>query len=1122
MKFSLSSCSMRWRSVILSIWLLSRAWPAGVVAPPAVALLKARCATCHNAKTAQGKLDLSTRESALHGGERGPALVPGNSRDSLLYQLASHQVQPFMPLAGNALSADELKTLAAWIDSGASWPANSVPSSPASGLFESVVKPMFAQRCASCHGAGGRKTAGLDVSSREALLRGGDDGPAINLANPESSPLVARLRHTAKPGMPYNQAALPAAVVDKVVEWIRSGAPYDAPIDLARIPIGFAKPVPWSFVKPVAPAVPKVRPPLESWSRNPVDRFLAAKWQEKGLQPSPEADRRTLIRRVYLDLTGLPPMPAAVTAFLNDRSPDAYEKLVDTVLASPQYGERWGRHWMDIWRYSDWYGNRLINNQRNSARHIWRWRDWIVESLNADKGYDEMIREMIAGDEMAPANPKILAATGFLARDYYRYNRNTWLQDTVDQVGTGLLGVTFKCARCHDHKYDPISQEEYYRFRAFFERYDVRIDPVPGAADFHDDGLARVYDALPREGDRKDTYIPIPPIYENTYRFIRGDENSPDKTPLAPGTPLVFGKLGVEIKPVKLDITARIPGMRDFVPRDLVAGARQELRDAETAVHTASGTLERATAALAARNGKAFQPDHAEKPAVNFEKISPILFHKCQRCHGGISDAPVRGGLLLTTEAAALKGGNRYGPAVIRGRSAESPLIQFCRGELTPKMPMEGEPPTAAELAQLSAWIDGIPQPDPAVTVREATDNLALARKHLETVQLSIPALEARLAADRARYLHRDDKQRNGELEKAATEAERRYARAQAAEEMLGAQQLLATDKNSAAKGKLEAAAKALAQGAETYSPALDVFPDTSTGRRTALAHWLGSRENPLTARVSINHIWMRHFGTPLVASVGNFGNNGTNPTDQPLLDWLAVQFMDHGWSMKAIHRLLVTSSAYRMISSGPGLSAANRQVDPENIWYWRMNSRRMEAEVVRDTALQLAGKLDLTLGGPDIDDAQALSSGRRSLYLRQSPENHVDFLSVFDAPSPDQCERRSENILPQQALATANSSLYEEAAHLLADSLAKQHPDVDSFISSCFEAVLGRPSTPEEMSVSKQFVAKQAELLTNPAQLSLISSPITGSDAASEPQRRAREDLVHAVLNYNEFITVR
>lgn len=1112
-------------AAILSL-VLHPARIARAASPDGVAILDAYCVACHNPQILQGKLDLTTRESALRGGANGVVIVPGKSAESRLYQLASHQIPPFMPMGGVPLAPEQLKTLAEWIDAGAPWPTE--PATPraftSASLFATVVKPLLEQRCITCHGAGGRKHAGLDLSSREALIEGGEDGPVINLKDPEASPLVARLRHTAKPGMPYNQPQLSADLINKVVGWIRDGAPYEEPIDAAKIPVGFAKPVPPLFKKLARPQLPELAKSVTAWCRNPVDMFLAATWQEKSLQPSPEADRRTLIRRVYFDLVGLPPTVAQVDAFLSDRSPKAYEKVVDGLLDSRQYGERWGRHWMDVWRYSDWYGNRLNHQVENGAPHIWRWRDWIIESLNADKGYDQMIREMIAGDEMAPNDPKILAATGLLVRDLFAANRNTWLKDTVDQISSSFLGMTLKCARCHDHKYDPITQEEYYRFRAFFEPYDVRLDPVPGQANVFEGGIARIFDGLPRDGQRQP--IDIAPIYKDTFLFIRGDESSPAKRPLTPSIPGVLGKFDVQIVPVELNLEAHIPGLQGFVAQDRVAKAEQDVRDAEVGVESSTRWLAEARARLAAHSGKPLAIVKDRKPPAVFADLKPVLYNKCHRCHasgGGEGDAPASADLSVDDESSTIRGGLRYGPAIIPGNSAQSPLIRAIRGELGPKMPMDGEPVNAAQLAILTNWIDQMPAEDPAKTVRDAEFRLALARKHLEAVQLSVPSLRARLAADRAKYLQPEPKERVDELAKVAVKAERRYGAAQAAEAMLQAQQLLASDQSSAAKARLEVGAAALGRAAESYTPILTVYPTTSTGRRTALAKWISSRDNPVTARVAVNHIWMRHFGSPLVSTVSNFGNNGAKPTNQALLDWLSVEFMDQGWSMKKLHRLLVTSSAYRMISSGAGLSASNRQIDPDNMFYWRMNRHRMEAEVVRDTALYLAGTLDMSMSGPDIDDAQALYSRRRSIYLRESPENRVPFLQAFDAPEPTECPRRTETIIPQQALAAANSSLFEEAARLLTRSLVQRSPAEGDFIRSAFETVLDNPPTTDELRDSKKFLAAQTALFKQPAGTTPLSNVTFTRVAASlDPALRARENLVHVLLNYNEFITVR
>src|SRR5437867_6668233 len=247
----------------------------------------------------------------------------------------------------------------------------------------------------------------------------------------------------------------------------------------------------WAFRPPARPVVPAVRD--AGWAQSPMDAFLRAEQESRGLTPAPPASKAALLRRVTLDLTGLPPTREELASFLKDTADDAYEKVVDRLLASPRHGERWARHWMDVWRYSDWWGLGL--EVRNSQKHIWHWRDWIVESLNADKGYDQMLREMLAADELYPDDLDRLRATGYLARQYFIFNRTAWLDETIEHTAKGMLGLTFNCAKCHDHKYDPFSQAEYYKLRALFEPYQIRTEMVPGQLDFEKDGIPRAFDA---------------------------------------------------------------------------------------------------------------------------------------------------------------------------------------------------------------------------------------------------------------------------------------------------------------------------------------------------------------------------------------------------------------------------------------------------------------------------------------------------------------------------------------------------------------------------------------------------------------------------------------------------
>jgi hypothetical protein len=365
--------------------------------------------------------------------------------------------------------------------------------------------------------------------------------------------------------------------------WINEGAPApanDKPEEDPRLH--------WAFRNPVRPSLPPQFGGAKGGRRNPVDAFVAAERTGRGMKASPPADRATLLRRVYLDLIGLPPTRAQLHAFLADAAPDAYENVVDQLLASPQYGERWGRHWMDVWRYSDWYGRRSVPDVMNSYPRIWRWRDWIVHSLNEDKGYDRMIVAMLAADEVSPDDEDSLAATGFLVRNWFKWNYNQWMRDNVEHTGKAFLGLTLNCCHCHDHKYDPITQEEYFRFRAFFEPLELRHDrvasePDPGPFKKYVYGVAYgpISSGRIRVFDEK--------LDAQTFFYTGGDERNrvAEKPPVSPGAPAALGGDQLKIEPVTLPPQAWHPGSRPFVQHE-------ETERRQAAVVSAEATLVKA------------------------------------------------------------------------------------------------------------------------------------------------------------------------------------------------------------------------------------------------------------------------------------------------------------------------------------------------------------------------------------------------------------------------------------------------------------------------------------------------------------------------------------------------
>jgi hypothetical protein len=1064
------------------------------------------------------------------------------------------------------------------------------------------IKPVFADKCYACHGALQQKS-GLRVDTVRFLREGGNKGPAVVPGHSERSPLVYHVTatHGAKRMPPASDGEpLTARQIELVKAWIDQGARGPADEKPEADPRDH-----WAFRPPVRPPVPKVR--RAGWAGNPVDAFLAAEWEKRGLTPQPPADRRLLLRRAYLDLVGLPPGRAELEAFAADPSPDAYERAVDRLLESPQYGERWARHWMDVWRYSDWWG--LGQEVRNSQKHIWHWRDWMIESLNADKGYDQMVREMLAADELYPNDLQRLRATGYLVRPYFIFNRTTWLDEVVEHTAKGFLGLTLNCAKCHDHKYDPVRQADYYRFRAFFEPYQLRTEQVPGEADFTKDGIPRAYDC---NADAP------------TYLFRRGDDRQPVKDrPLAPGLPRLFvAKLG--ITPVVLPAEAHAPQLRPFVLENY-------LRAAEGQIRTARAGLEQAQTTLAAVEKKKAQvassPQHAGGEGMlifrdDFARLNGELWQtgpgrwqvdagKVRQVFPGEMRSFLRakkqppadfqarlkftltGGepwrsVGITFDAAgenealvyatAHQGGPRLQVAYKQGGAyvyppegsrpwpvklheplelavrVRGPLVNVAvngRPALAYRLPIARRPgnlelityaATAEfQVFELATLPEGVKLEEPKAggaaarpaTVEQARAAVLLAEKALTAAELQPPLLRAKVAADRARY-RQPPAPDFKDLARKAAALERQAAVAKAEEDLARAElDLLQVDspkkaeaekKRAAARQALDQARKALASPGEAYTalrgavkaPESNLeteasrgrpFPATSTGRRSALARWITDRGNPLAARVAVNHVWMRHFGRPLVPTIFDFGRKGTPPTHPELLDWLAVDFMEHGWSLKHLHRVIVTSRAYRLSSSTARAPARNREVDPENRYYWHREPVRMEAQAVRDSLLALAGALDRKMGGPSVPAADE-ASRRRSLYYVHSHNDSQMFLALFDDAPVRECYRRSESIVPQQALALANSKVALEMAARINDRLHEQLGKVSDreFARAAFELVLAASPTAEELAACEAALREWASLLT-------------GRPDAS---RRARANLVHALVNHNDFITVR
>ncbi|MEO6738789.1 MAG: PSD1 and planctomycete cytochrome C domain-containing protein [Chthoniobacteraceae bacterium] len=865
-----------------------------------------------------------------------------------------------------------------------------LPASAARAVdYAKDIKPLLKSRCYACHGALKQKS-GLRLDTVPLMHKGGESGDIIA---PAPSLLLEKVTTTEKDErMPPEGAALTAEEIARLKAWIAAGAPSPADEKPEADPRKH-----WAYQPPhAAPQIASTASPHST-----IDPLIAARLRERGLQAQREAAPEVWLRRVHLDLTGLPPSADEVRKFLadfaaepravSDEPPAIMRRTVDRLLASPAYGERWGRHFMDIWRYSDWYG--LGDQLRHSQKHLWHWRDWIVESLNADKGYDRMIIEMLAADEAAPEDRDALRATGFLARNYYLFNRTTWLDETVEHTSRAFLGITMQCVKCHDHKYDPVSQSDYYRMRAIFEPYHVRLDPWPGETNLEKDGLPRVFDLH---------------LDKPTYLHRRGDEKNEDKSRvMQPSVPEVLAFSEFVPKAITLPAIASLPALLPFVSDDQLHAAQGEIAHATTAL----GQARRKREDLRSEDGV----EQAETAIAVAEKALAAANAKPAMLRAALAADRARLGQPASADSPVLVAAAAKAEAAFELARAESEMAKA-----------RHEPLTAAKNKAADA----------EKKVKTAEQVLAAAKRKTENPGNKYTLIRASLKGQEG-----------------------------------------PEDKNNAD---------------------FQLYPATSTGRRLAFAQWIADMRNPLTARVLVNHVWLRHFGASLVPEVSDFGLRCPPPLHQDLLDTLAVDFMQHGWSLKHLHRAMVLSQLYRRSSSNAGAASATLAADPDNTCYWRMNPRRLESQAVRDSLLHVAGRLDMRVGGPGVDPGKEESSLRRAIYFTQTADVEHRFLAAFDNSNVLECYRRQESIVPQQALALANGRLTRECA----DAIAKRDEKLTDpeFITQAFLSLLSRAPTAEERAACAESLAEFSKL-----------------NAA-----HARTLVLQAIMNHNDFVTLR
>ena len=920
--------------------------------------------------------------------------------------------------------------------------------------FERDVAPIFRSRCVSCHGPDKRESF-FRLDSHRELRKGGISGPAIAPGEGASSLLVRHLTGEAKPRMPNEKPPLPPEEIARIVAWIDAGAP--GPLADSAPGAG----VHWSYVAPRRPAVPPVGD--ESWARGPIDAFVLARLGHEGLAPSPPADRETLIRRASLDLIGLPPTLEEIDAFLADPAPDAYERVVDRLLASPHYGERWARPWLDLARYADSNGY-----EKDRLRVAWPYRDWVIDALNRDLSFRDFTIEQLAGDMLPEATVEQRVATGFHRNAQLNQeggidveeSRFETLVDRVNTTGTVWLGSTIGCAQCHNHKFDPVSQKDYYRLMAFFDNaeYDVYgrgqkevVDrwivepelelPTPEqgmrrtALRLEADSLRFDVDTrdLTAEQDALEERVAAAPPVFAPLEVVRFEaESGASHRLLDDGSVVVPVDPGAEaVKSDAYTVTVR-SGLRGITALRLEALPDPALpeqgpgRSSSGAFVLTRVAVTEGERPLSLSSAFADTSDRARPAALAVDSHDDTGWGVTSEEQAGRPHSLL---VLLEGEGTLGEGSARKPKArtlIVRlGFRSEWPYPQSSLGRFRLSATTSPEPLGGLPVPDAIGSILSTPRSDRTAEQRAGLDawfrplapSLDRARDRLRAIQAELDGMgvvTALVLRERASF------------ERPSTLLRQRGSFTSPGERVFAA-----------------------------VPTALGRLPEDQPPNRLGLARWLVSPDNPLTARVAVNRLWQVLFGRGLVATAEDFGTQGERPSHPELLDWLAVEFMEKGWSGKGLVRAIVTSATYRQSSAA---SAVLLERDPDNRLLARGPRFRVEAEMVRDVALAASGLLAPKIGGPSVYPLQPdgiwnapysdlrweTSAGedrhRRALYTLARRSSPYPTLAVFDAPSREVCTaRRVQTNTPLQALTTLNDPVFVEAARALAERMAEE-----------------------------------------------------------------------------------
>ncbi len=946
--------------------------------------------------------------------------------------------------------------------------------------FAKQIQPLFARHCAECHGEKNQQS-GLRVDRGSLLVKGGDRGASVVPGKSGESILYqALLGKQDITRMPQDKPPLADDEIALVKRWIDEGAKIPEEESTTHGPASSKH---WSFQPVVRPAIPVVK--QTDWVRNAIDMFILARLEREGIDPSVEADRATLVRRLSLDLRGLPPSIAEIDEFVTDDSPAAYERLVDRFLASPHYGERWGRAWLDAARYADSNGFTI-----DSPRSIWSYRDWVIDAINADLPFDRFTIEQLAGDMLPDHTTEQVVATGFHRNTLINEEGGTddeqfrveSIVDRVNTTGSVFLGLSVGCGQCHNHKYDPITQRDYYNLFAIFNNCDEPEIRVPSAdqakaLDDLDAKIAAIEKPL-AELDNK-LLADLPKWEQQVAAQSAGAWTLLDPAAFRTETGAVLTKLADKSLIVDFSVPANDSYIVDFnAPLDEITAVRIEALTHPSLPMMGPGRggngnfvlseFELQSAPLAAA-GTGAQEKHSVKIASAVADHSqegyPVAYAIDGNQKTGWAINVKKGSLNVNREAV-------FFPAEpIRNAGGSKLTVTLRHNHFDANF----------LIGRFRVWVSGAP-----------ADLLRIPSSVRNIIQI---------AADK-----RTPEQRE-QLETAFKATHKEYVELTAKLDALKSERerfvktipttLVLKERAEPRESHILLRGDFLRKGARLYGGVPDAFPplpkEVKTPTRLDLARWLVDPGNPLTARVTINRYWQVFFGAGLVETENDFGTQGAPPTHPQMLDWLASEFIRREWSMKQIHRLIVTSATYRQSSVMRADLAAR---DPSNKLLARQSRLRLEAEAVRDVTLAAAGLISHAMHGPGVYPPQpegiyALTQQkkswpedkdadrfRRGLYIHFWRSSPYPFLPTFDAPDANTaCTRRPRSNTPLQALTLANDRAFVEMAKGLAERILRESPSsTDERLQYAFRVSLGREPTKDEFQRMLSFLAEDQQ----------------------------------------------